>query len=76
MKAYKFITKVSDTGTIQIPSRELFDKEVEIIILPKPEPEKKKMTAMEFVQKWAGFLSNSNIDKAKLDYLSEKYCVI
>lgn len=46
MKVYRFITKVSDTGTIQIPyNLTLFNTEVEIIILPKPNPEKVKMKA-------------------------------
>jgi len=74
MSAYRFITKVSDSGTIQIPyNPSLFDKEVEIIILPKADPEKKKMKAAEFVEKWAGFLTDRDPDKSKFDYLTNKY---
>ena len=74
MKVYRFITKVSDTGTIQIPyNLKLLNTEVEIIILPKPNPEKVKMKASDFVDKWAGFLSDANTEKSKLDYLSDKY---
>lgn len=74
MKAYRFITKVSDTGTIQIPyNPNLFNKEVEIIILPKSKPEKEKMKAKEFIDKWAGFLVDKDTDKSKFDYLSDKY---
>lgn len=74
MKAYRFITKISDSGTIQIPyDPTLFDKEVEVIILPQPKPEEKKMKAIEFIDKWAGFLVDSDTDKSKFDYLSDKY---
>ena len=74
MKVYRFTTKVSESGTIQIPySLSLFDKEVEIIILPKPTLEKEKMRATDFVKKWAGFISDKNTDKTKSEYLSNKY---
>ncbi len=75
MKAYKFTTKISAKGMIQLPSRpELYDKEVEVIIVPKAEEDEKKTTkATDFVKKWAGFLKNNDTDKSKYDYLSEKY---
>lgn len=74
MKAYRFITRVTNTGTIQIPyNPTLYDKEVEIIILPKQRTERGKMKATEFVDKWAGFLVDNETDKSKFDYLSEKY---
>ena len=75
MKAYRFIAKVSDKGTIQLPyNPTLFDQEVEIIILPKHTPEKEKgMKAMEFVEKWAGFLSDKDTDQTKFDFLSGRY---
>lgn len=74
MRAYRFFTKVSETGIIQIPySPNLFNEEVEIIILPKSLKSGKKMQASEFINKWAGFLSNDDTDKSKFDYLSEKY---
>ncbi len=74
MKAYRFITKVSEKGIIQIPyNPTLFDKEVEIIILPKSKPKKEKMKAIEFVDKWAGFLSNNDTENSKFNYLSDKY---
>jgi len=42
MTAYKFITRISSNGTLQIPiSPGLYGKEVEIIIVPnldKPKP--------------------------------------
>jgi len=74
MKAYKFITKISGNGTIQIPySPSLFNKEVEIIIVPKLTKRNKELKATEFVKKWAGFLKNTDIDNSRYDYLTEKY---
>ena len=50
MRAYKFITKISENGTIQIPFKPgLYSKEVEIIILPKPTKKKKGLKATDFV---------------------------
>jgi hypothetical protein len=38
----------------------LYDREVEIIIVPKAEERTQRTTkATEFVKKWAGFLKNS-----------------
>ncbi|MGF1586274.1 MAG: hypothetical protein ACFCUM_13195 [Bacteroidales bacterium] len=74
MKAYRYVTKVSGKGIIQIPyNPSLFDKEVEIIIVPKSEPAKGKMKAANFVEKWAGFLSNNNTGNSKYNYLIDKY---
>lgn len=74
MKAYRFLVKVSETGMIQIPyDLSLYNSEVEIIILPKAKPQEEKMKARDFVKKWAGFLSNSDTDQSKFDYLSDKY---
>jgi len=74
MKAYKFITKISENGTIQIPfNPELYSKEVEIIIVPKVTKKKKRLKATDFVNKWAGFLKNTDTDNSKYNYLTEKY---
>lgn len=74
MRAYKFITKISENGTIQIPFKPgLYSKEVEIIILPKPTKKKKGLKATDFVNKWAGFLKNTDTDNSKYNYLTEKY---
>ena len=59
MQAYKFETRISKTGQIQLPlNPQLFNKEVEIIILPKQKPKASKRMAANFINKWAGFLSN------------------
>ncbi len=74
MKTYKFTTKISENGTIKIPiSQALYDKEVEIIIVTKPTKKKKTPKAMDFVNKWGGFLKNIDTDTSKFDYLSGKY---
>lgn len=74
METYKYSVKISESGTIQIPYHPaLMDKEVEIIIMPKPEPSGEKMKGSEFVDKWAGFLSVVDTKKAKLDYLLNKH---
>lgn len=75
MKAYKFDTKISENGIIRLPlNPNLYDQEVEIIIVPKTKTVKKKThKASEFVNKWAGFLTNSETDKSKYNYLTEKY---
>jgi hypothetical protein len=74
MKAYRFFTKISNSGTIQLPNNpDLFDQEVEIIVLPKKKNTKVPMKASDFVNKWAGFLEGTDIENQKFDYLSEKY---
>jgi len=73
MKAYRYKTKVSNTGEILIPvSPAFYDKEVDVIILPKKREERKELKAVDFVNKWAGFLKNDDIEKSKYDYLSEE----
>ena len=74
MQVYKFETRISKTGQIQLPLKhQLFDKEVEIIILPKQKPKASKRMAANFINKWAGFLSNPETNESKFDYLTEKY---
>jgi hypothetical protein len=74
MQAYRFETRITKNGLIQIPlSNQLFDKEVEIIILPKQKQKTVRLSSSDFVNKWTGFLKNSNTDDLKFQYLSEKY---
>lgn len=74
MKAYKYDTKISKTGEIILPlNSQLFDKEVEIIIVPKQLNKSKKLKTHDFINKWSGFLKNSNTDDLKYQYLSDKY---
>lgn len=76
MGVLKFTTKISESGTIQIPNHtSLSNQEVEIIIMPKSKQAKKSKSkkAAKFIDDWAGFLKNSDIDKSKHDYLTEKY---
>ena len=74
MKTYKFNTKVSSEGVIKIPhAQSLAGKHVEVIIVPQPHSDKNDLTAGEFIQKWAGFLSTEASNDYKYQYLSKKY---
>lgn len=74
MKAYKYETRISQKGEIKLPLNiKLFDKEVEIIIVPKNQAKLSKPSTSDFLDKWSGFLSNSNTDNLKHQYLTEKY---
>ncbi len=58
MKTLRFRIKVSKLGTIRLPKdAALNDKEVDVIIMPKAKRNEKSMKAMDFVEKWKGFLS-------------------
>lgn len=74
MKTLRFRTKVSKSGTIQLPrDASLNEKEVDVIIMPKTQRIAKAMRAMEFVEKWKGFLYPMDSNDSKFDYLMEKY---
>ena len=74
MRAFKFNTRISEDGTIHLPfTPSLFNKEVELIIVPKLEKKSIKKAGKAFVEKWAGFLKSNDTDASKFDYLSEKY---
>ncbi|MEX2335641.1 MAG: hypothetical protein WD555_00045 [Fulvivirga sp.] len=74
MKAFKFNIRISSDGTIHLPfAPSLFNKDVEIIIVPKKEKKERKKTGKAFVDEWAGFLSSNDTDSSKLDYLLEKH---
>lgn len=74
MIAYKFITKISKTGTIQLPDNPaLFNKEVEVIVLSRELKTINKPSVKEFFDKWGGFLKDANIENSKYEYLMEKY---
>ncbi len=74
MEAYKFQTKINHRGEIYLPiSPNLYEKEVDIIIITKEEQRKFNTSAVDFVNKWEGFLKNVDIEDAKYKYLMEKY---
>jgi len=74
MQAFRFETRISKKGTIQLPfNKQLIDREVEIIILPKYNLKPDKNASAHFIKKWAGFLSNIDPKDSKFNYLSEKY---
>ncbi|MDP2338492.1 MAG: hypothetical protein Q8N05_18990 [Bacteroidota bacterium] len=74
MRAFKFETRISKDGIIQIPfTPSLFNTEVEIIIVPKEEKKSIKKAGRKFVEQWTGFLNSNDTDSSKFDYLSKKY---
>jgi hypothetical protein len=74
MQAFRFETRISKKGVIQLPlHKQLIDRDVEVIILPKQNLLPNKNASVEFVNKWAGFLSNGNSEDEKFHYLNEKY---
>lgn len=74
MQTYKFQTKVSGDGSIQIPNYQEFrNLDVDVVITKRIPTEPSKISADEFIRNVAGVLSDNEIDTAKLDYLLEKY---
>jgi len=74
MQTYKFQTKVSGDGSIQIPNYQEFrNLDVDVVITKRIPTEQSKISADEFIRNVAGVLSDKEIDTAKLDYLLEKY---
>jgi hypothetical protein len=74
MKTLRFRTRISKSGTIQLPGNSaLVDKEVDVIIMSKAKRSGKTLKAKEFVEKWAGFLYPLESNDSKFDYLMEKY---
>ncbi len=74
MQAFRFETRISKKGVIQLPlNKQLIDREVEIIILTKQDLKPIKNASNDFIDKWAGFLTNVDISDSKYQYLSNKY---
>ena len=74
MKTLRFRTRISKSGTIQLPKNaSLNDKEVDVIIMSEIKRIGKTMKAKEFVEKWAGFLYPTESNDPKFDYLMEKH---
>ncbi|WP_055431179.1 hypothetical protein [Candidatus Symbiothrix dinenymphae] len=79
MQTYKYDTRISEEGVITLPFEpQLFNMEVEIIIVPKPQPVKKEKeySALDFVRDWTGIFKNmtdEELDNAKYEYLMEKH---
>ncbi len=74
MQIYKFKTRISKTGKIKLPiSDRLFNKDVEIIIVPQTNFENPKQDILNFLGEWTGFLNDQNTDESKYSYLTEKH---
>ena len=74
MKVYRFVAKVSDSGTIQIPyDSSLLDEEVEVVIRSAPHSRSNRRPAAAFVNQWAGFLAGDDTEQSNYECLSRKY---
>lgn len=75
MQVYKYQVRVSKKGQIKVDlNPDLFDKEVELTIVTKSEKNSISDTAaMDFVEKWSGFIKKSDTDDLKYSYLKDKY---
>ncbi len=81
LHAYKFETVVPENGMIEIPYfKSHVNEEIEVFIVIKKPPKNKqtkqakpRLTAEEFIEKWAGAFSVFDVNDAKYEYLMEKY---
>lgn len=74
MTTFRFKTRISRDGMIKVPpASKLLDKEVEVLLIGNQPTEADKKSAGIFLDKWVGVLSSPDSDKAKFDYLAEKY---
>ena len=77
MATFKFKTKISKEGTIEVPHRtELHNQEVEVTLRIKEFDDNNQINAYRFLDKWTGFLKHSKDDihdNAKYEYLMNKY---
>jgi hypothetical protein len=72
MTVYKYKAKVSKDGTIHLEvNPELSGKQVEVV-LTSNESTLNTSSASAFVEEWAGFLSASEVNDPKPDYLKKK----
>lgn len=75
MKTYKFNTKITANGTIDVPLHaELYNRDVEVIIIPKTtELESSNYKAADFINQWTGFLTGGDNKDLRYNYLMNKY---
>jgi uncharacterized protein YjaZ len=79
MQTYKCKTQISNDGVICLPNKELFGKQVEIIIKPLKNQSDKQQLIENFIEKWSGILADVDFDTiddsddSRFQYLKEKY---
>jgi hypothetical protein len=80
MQAYKFDARISKDGVITLPFEPaLFNREVEIIIMPKmsvKKSNKKGLSMSDFIEKWSGAFKDLPAEDAsdlRYEYLRKKY---
>ena len=76
MEAYKFETTVLKNGIIKVPQLDKYkNQRVEVFIVLKPQKidEKQKVSVDDFLNKWTGFIPETDTEEDKYNYLMEKY---
>lgn len=74
MKVIRFKTKITKSRIIRLPeNNHVPENEVEILILPNSFQKKPDGDVKKFLEKWAGFLSGTDAEDSKYDYLTNKY---
>ena len=76
-KSIRFTATVSKEGTIQLPEGAVPEgTTVEVVLNPTVEESENKITAMEFVEKFRGFLKgaeNEHLDDARYQRILNKH---
>jgi hypothetical protein len=77
MPMYKIDTYISGDGTITLPSiPALYNKKVQIVIVPVEEKKEEKPSALDFLRRFSGILKdlpNADPNDARYEYLMKKY---
>jgi hypothetical protein len=74
MTTYRFKARVSKKGIIRVPvGSHLLDKDVEVVLVKHDDGSSKDVSAASFIDKWAGFLPDTDPGDARYNYLAEKY---
>ncbi|MDX9791807.1 MAG: hypothetical protein RBT61_13330 [Candidatus Kapabacteria bacterium] len=73
MQTYTYEALIDDSRliTLSLP-QELVGSTVKVIVTPVKNGGS-KMTGLEFVNKWGGFLKNVEIKENRLDYIESKH---
>ncbi len=73
MQAFTYDTHIDKSGflTIQVPE-EFVGNNVKVVITPLINGSR-KMTGLDFVNKWSGLLKNEEVNETRLDYIARKH---
>lgn len=73
MQTYTYEALIDKSGliTLSLP-QELVGSSVKVTVMPVQNGGK-RMTGLDFVNKWGGFLKNEEINESRLDYIESKH---